>query len=101
MAEYTNPLSGVLRRINNVAAVDIEDLNDDGEWIRLSSEQLPDRKLYDKLMNRWAGIAGYIHKFALVYCHTGDEAGVWLHYLDTQQLRSEYQVGCFSVPTWY
>ena len=32
---YTNPLSGVIDRIGNIALVSIEDLNDDGEWIQL------------------------------------------------------------------
>ena len=100
MSKYSSTLNGVLDRINKIAAVDIEDYNDDGEWIRLEAEDLDDADLYRVIVRKWGRTAGYINKFALVYCHTGDDSGVWLHFLSTPALRAEYRVGCFSVPTW-
>ena len=97
---YTSPLSGVLDRIGNIALVSMEDLNDDGEWIQLWSDSLTDADLYRALVKKWGKTAGYINKFALIYCHTGDDSGVWLHYLSTQELRTEYRVGCFALPSW-
>lgn len=100
MSNYLNVLNGVLGRIERIVSVDKSDYNGDGEWIRLEAEHLDDSALYSAIAKKWGRTAGYINKFALLYCHTGNDAGVWLHYLSTPALRAEYRVGCFSVPTW-
>ena len=38
--------------------------------------------------------------FALIHCQAGGQSGVWLHYLATDDQRSEYLCGCYQIASW-
>ena len=100
MPSYSPPLSTILARISKLAIVDYQDQDDTGEWIQLIPVDLTDDELYSLLKSNWSRIIGYIHQFALLYCRTGEDSGVWLHYLPTTALRGQYLRGCFELPEW-
>ena len=39
-------------------------------------------------------------QFALIHCQAGSASGVWLHYLASDDERTEYLCGCHEVPSW-
>lgn len=98
MATYTSPVRDVLNRINAVTPVLVEDFDGKGEWLRLKSATLSNAHLFSRIQQRWATIAGFIHTFTLINCHTSAHAGVWLHYLPTDVHRQDHAKGCFHLP---
>ena len=98
---YPPAVSQVLNKINEVAPVNVEDYDGTGEWFLLESDELWDYELYATLNSSWYEIVGrYLNFFALLYCQEGDDLGVWLHYLATSDVQTEYLAGCYQVPSW-
>jgi hypothetical protein len=101
MAYYTAPLSTVLKRLTQTVSVNVEDYDGTGEWFWVSSDDLADDQLYYKLKVAWPRFAGVaLNQLALIHCETGDDSGVWLHYLGNADARREYAVGCHKIPSW-
>jgi len=98
---YPPAVGQVLNRINEVTSVSVEDYDGAGEWLELESDELWDQELYATLNANWYGIVGpYLNFFALVHCQTGDDPGVWLHYLADSDVQAEYLVGCYQIASW-
>ena len=94
-------LKQVLARIRGQFNVSISDPFGAGEWFLLKSGDYWDAEFYARLSAAWNGIAGRNRgDFALVYCEGGEDAGVWLHGLDTAARKSQYMAGCFQIPCW-
>jgi hypothetical protein len=98
---YPQLLKRVLAGINTATPVSMYDYDGTGEWFRLESDDLWDYQLYDRLCRRWYGlVGGNSPRFALIHCMEGDEAGVWVHFLETSEARSEYLPGYHQVGSW-
>jgi hypothetical protein len=101
MPNYLPPLNHVLDRINKHFSVATEDYDDTGEWFALESNHMGDRELYNFLESQWGGIVGaHANHFALIYCQSEPEAGVWLHFLSTAEDRREYAPGCHIIQSF-
>ena len=97
----TPSVTRVLAAINRCAPVSVDDSNSPGEWFYLESATLEDLDLYTKLKTHWVSIVGPNKlAFALIFCEDGDDAGVWLHYLDSH-IRVEYAFGCHRIDSWF
>jgi hypothetical protein len=99
---YPQLLQRVLASIQRRTPVTVYDSDGAGEWLRLESDDLWDYELYEKLSRRWLSIVGSKYRcFALTHCMEGEDAGVWLHFLDTDELREEYLPGHRQLPSWF
>jgi len=97
----SSPLDQVVSQINKICPVDIEDYDDSGEWFSLESEDLYDDQVYSALIGKWQRIVGpHMRKFALIYCESEPESGLWLHYLSTEDMQNEYACGCYWLKSW-
>jgi hypothetical protein len=96
------PLSTVLDNINRTNPVTATCPDGRGEWLLLESEEFSDRLLFDKLKLSWSQFAPYAEdeRFALIFCRSGLNSGVWLHYLATPKACAEYLPGCHEVVSW-
>jgi hypothetical protein len=64
------------------------------EWFLLRSTVLSNEQLFAMLRAAWPAVVGpEPHKFALLHCRTGPNAGVWFHLLPN----AEYEPGCHEV----
>lgn len=101
MPSYGWPLSKVLDRIQMTADMTVEDYLGDGEWFRLAAYRLRDNVLFNTLSNQWSSLVfPEDGSFALIHCQAGGQSGVWLHYLATDDQRSEYLCGCYQIASW-
>jgi hypothetical protein len=107
VAGKITPLDTVLSRLTKLDIYADEHFEYPGEWYQLwnSSE---DAALYRSLLGRWPSIVTpFWNQFALVYCpngyaDSGDDAGVWLHYLGSPsgRIKSEFASGTHSISVW-
>jgi len=101
MSDYGWALTKVLGRIGMAADMTIEDYQDDGEWFRLVPDKMRDGVLFSVLTSQWSSIVfPSDDSFALIHCQAGRENGVWLHYLETDDQRTEYLCGCHQILGW-
>ena len=101
MPAYPPPLRQVLARIQQLAPVYVEDYANDGEWLYLESEDLWDHDLFNRLHDAWPRlVAPFTQRFALIHCEGGEDWGVWLHYLGSQEACATYLPGCHRIPSW-
>ncbi len=99
---YPQALQRVLASIRYKTPVTVNDYDGTGEWLRLESDDLWDYELYEKLCRSWLRTVGAKPRwFALTYCMEGDDAGVWVHFLETEELRAEYLPGYRELPSWF
>ena len=91
----TEILSAAIRHTPvNIADASRED---DGDWFRLKSDELPDHQVFKRLRNNWKAIArGNQSSFALIYCGTGADRGIWLYHRKTV-MKASYPPGCHQV----
>jgi len=96
------PLSTVLGSINRLCAASATCSDGRGEWFVVKSDQFPDQVLFNRLQAGWSQIVPAVQRgsFALILCRGGPNSGVWLHYLSTPLLRSEYLAGCYDIISW-
>jgi hypothetical protein len=96
------PLSTVLENLNRAYPVTATSTDGRGEWVLLKSEMFPDRFLFDRLKLDWPQFVPYAEsrRFALIFCRTGPNSGVWLHYFATPTLRTDYLPGCHEIVSW-
>jgi hypothetical protein len=96
------PLSTVLDNINRFNPVTVTCTDGRREWFLLRSTQFPDQLLFEKLKFNWRQFVPFADagRFALIFCRSGPNSGVWLHYLATPALRGEYLPGCHEIASW-
>ena len=73
-----------------------------GEWVLLKSASCSDQFLFDMLKLGWPTFVPFAEarRFALIYCWSGPNSGIWLHYLATPALCAEYLPGCHKIVSW-
>jgi hypothetical protein len=92
----------VLSAINRHTPVDVvETANDeDGNWFRFRSDVLSDEEVYKRLSKNWAAIGGRNRlAFSLIYCVSGQGAGVWLLYRNIAS-NTRFFPGCQQIISW-
>jgi hypothetical protein len=73
-----------------------------GEWFLLKSPASSDGGLFERLKFVWPQVV-LPHdqdSFAVILCQEGPDRGLWLHYLATPTLRTEYLPGFHSIESW-
>jgi hypothetical protein len=86
--------------LSNSAPFSATAADESGEWIRLDSS-LPDEQLFRALKGAWARLGTPISAdFALLFCRSEPDSGVWLHHLSTPALKADYWTGCHEIPNW-
>jgi hypothetical protein len=96
------PLSTVLNNIKRTNTVTATCTDGRGEWVLLKSRQSPDQLLFEKLKFSWPQLVPFAdaRRFALIFCSSGPNSGIWLHYLATPALCAEYLPGCHKIDSW-
>jgi hypothetical protein len=98
----------VLSRLQQLG-IDADDSDYPGEWYLLSSDKYADDvELYKKLSSQWPRIVNpFWQLFALVFCEwgyedTGNDAGVWIHCLQTGsgQVMTDFACGPHRLDVW-
>ena len=94
-------LKRVLVNLKQIVPFDVAETEGIQEWFFLESDFIPDLALFNELKRGWnQATAPYGQSFCLIYCQMGLKAGVWLHYLWTPRLRTDYLPGCHEVNAW-
>ncbi len=100
-AHYPPELGLALNNINRVSWVTPR-TDADSEWFHLKPKLNTNWNLFRELQRNWSKILPPASRprFALIFCHFGPNAGVWLHYLGTPQLRAENAAKCEEIYYW-
>jgi hypothetical protein len=87
------PAPGISAKLRTITHFDMKpDLNN--EWFKLHAQQLTNKQLFQMLEAIWPAIVGpEAHRFALLHCLGGPDAGVWFHVLPN----SDYEPGCHEI----
>jgi hypothetical protein len=97
----TRALNQVLGRIQQAASASTDDSDYPGEWFALESNDYWDYELYNVLKKKWTSlVCPYSSRFALIYCESGIDCGVWLHHLNAADKPSDYLTGPHYVSEW-
>jgi hypothetical protein len=94
------PLNSVLDRINLINPVTATCTDDRDEWTLLRSKQFVNQSLFERLKFNWQFVtSGETDRFALIFCRSGPNSGVWLHDLAAPAF-GEYLPGCHVIESW-
>jgi hypothetical protein len=92
----------VLSAINRHTPVDVVETasDEDGTWFRFRSDVRTDGEVYQRLSKNWVAIGGRNGlEFSLIYCLSGQGAGVWLCHRSVAS-NTRFSQGCQQIISW-